>query len=122
MQSKKYIIIGFYLKYLILLLLSKVIWVFQYFDNYFIVYIPLSYLVVKYTFIYPLEKNKYPKKDYLLPVIIGYTILNLIFRMHLLYDICIIVFLLVLKNKNTIVEQETSKYIKEYYEKKNKKI
>ena len=120
MQSKKYIIIGYYLKYLILLSLFKLIWVFQYFDKYFIVYIPLSYLVVKYTFIYPLEKNKYTKKDYLLPVIIGYTILNLIFRMHLLYDICIIVFLLVLKDKNTQIEQDTSKYIKEYYEKKNK--
>ena len=96
MQSKKYIIIGFYIKYLILLLLFKVIWVFQYFDNYFIVYVPLSYLVVKYTFIYPLEKNKY------------------------INDICIIVFLLILKDKNAQIEQETSKYIKEYYEKKNK--
>ena len=120
MQSKKFIIIGYYLKYLIILLLFKFIWVFEYFDNYFIVYIPLSYLVVKYTFIHDLEKNKYKRKDYLFLVVIGYTILNLIFRMHLLYDICIIIFLLILKDKITSNEEDTNKYIKEYYENKNK--
>ena len=105
MRLRYLVIIKYYFNYLILLLIFKNIHYilpinFAELNNYFYVFIPISYLVVKYMFIYDLDKNNYYRKDFLWPVIIGYSILNFIFKMHLFYDIFIILFLLILKDNN----------------------
>ena len=104
-MSKYLVIIKYYFNYLILLLIFKNVHYilpisFDELNNYFLVFIPISYLVVKYIFIYDLDKNNYYRKDFLLPVIIGYSLLNFIFKMHIFYDVFIILFLLILKDNN----------------------
>ena len=88
---------------------------------YALIYIPVAYLVVTYMFIHDLEKNNHLKKRYLIPVLIGYTLLNFILGMPLLYNIAIIVFLILLKGSLVEDTEETLKNIKEYYENKNSK-
>ncbi len=127
MKDKYLVILKYYVNYLILLLIFKYIHIilpvrFDSFGGiYALIYIPIAYLVVKYMFIYDLEKNKHLKKKYLLPVLIGYTLLNFILGMPLLYNIAIIVFLILLKGSLVVDAEETLKNIKEYYEKKNVK-
>ena len=84
-MSKYLVIIKYYFNYLILLLIFKNVHYilpisFDELNNYFLVFIPISYLVVKYIFIYDLDKNNYYRKDFLLPVIIGYSLLNLFLK------------------------------------------
>lgn len=125
-MHKVTIIIKYYIKYLILLLLFKNINLllpitFNDFTGiYSFVYIPISYLVVKYMFIYDLEKHQYSKDKYVLPIIFGYTILNFILSLPLIYNIFIVIFLICLKGVPVIDEEEIAKNIKEYYQNKNK--
>ena len=113
-------VIKYYVKYVILLLIFKNIhyllpisldslsgW-------YNLAYIPICYLVIKFIFIYDLEKNNYLKKYYLVPVFIGYTILNFLFSMPIIYDVCIAIFLIILKGPLVVDEQETWKNIARY--------
>lgn len=113
-------IIRYYVRYIILLLIFKNIhyllpisldslsgW-------YTLTYIPICYLVVRFMFIYDLEKNNYLKKYYLVPVFIGYTTLNFLFSMPIIYDICIIFFLRILRGPLIVDEQETWKNIASY--------
>ena len=127
MDDKYLVILKYYVNYLILLLIFKYMHIilpvkFDEFGGiYALIYIPIAYLVVKYMFIYDLEKNNHIKKRYLLPVLIGYTLLNFILGMPLLYNIAIIVFLILLKGSLVVDTEETLKNIKEYYENKNGK-
>ena len=120
MNLKNKIIIKYYFKYLILLIIFKNIHYLlpvnlEQLNNYFWVFIPISYLVVKYMFIYKLQEDKLTKKELLWPIVIGYTILNLILCMPVFYNLFVLIFLLILKESN--YDQDTDKYIKEYFEK-----
>lgn len=110
-------IIRYYVRYIILLLIFKNIhyllpisldslsgW-------YTLAYIPICYLVVRFMFIYDLEKNNYLKKYYLVPIFIGYTIFNFLFSMPIIYDICIALFLIILRGPLVVDEVETWKNI-----------
>lgn len=124
-MTESTVLIKYYLKYIILLLIFKNINILlpSNFDDfggvYALIYILIAYLVVKYIFIYDLEKNKYLKRKYLLPVVIGYTLLNFILKMPLLYNIFIIIFLIYIKEKPVIDKEKIEKNIKEYYNNKN---
>ncbi len=120
MNLKNKIIIKYYFKYLILLIIFKNIHYLlpvnlEQLNNYFWVFIPISYLVVKYMFIYKLQEDKLTKKELLWPIVIGYTILNLILCMPVFYNLFVLIFLLILKESD--YDQDTDKYIKEYFEK-----
>ena len=119
------IVLKMYFKYLILLLIFKNIGIilpfpFEAFNLYAWVFIPITYLVVKYTFIHELEKNRVLKRYYFLPVLIGYTLLNLILGMPFFYAVGIIIFIIILKGPYVVDEKETARYIDQFYE-NNKK-
>lgn len=109
--------------YVILVIILKSINVilpfnFQYFDAMPIAYIPIGYLVIKNIFCKTLDKMGGCKEDFLWNMVLGYTVINLLFFMPILYDISIVAFLFILKPKNNVdVERETMQYIAEYYEK-----
>ncbi len=122
---KKEVLFKIYLTYLIgVLILGNMHYLVSVsiadFNRYPLVYIPLAYLVVTFFFNRPLEKEDETRKNYLWWGIGGFTIINVIFRMPILYTIFVIVFLLLAKGKKTRIKEETERYIKEYYERKNK--
>ena len=96
-MKKKYLL-KFYFYYFVLALIFKNIQVilpfsFDDFNKYFFVYIPIAFLVIKYMFINELDKNKLLKKYYIIYIIIGYTIINILLKMPILYTIFIILFI-----------------------------
>lgn len=124
MKYKYVTIFKYYLNYFIFLLIFKNINILlsvsiEQLNNYFFVFIPISYLIVKYLFIYDLQKHNYRKKEFLWPILIGFTILNFILKMPIFYNIFIIFFILILKC-NSIADIDTNKYIQEYYQNKDK--
>ena len=87
--------------------------------NYYLIFIPLAYLVVKFIFYYECEKNNVSKRKILIPLLIGTTVLNIILKMHVIYTIFIIIFLIFTKTNYVIDPLENKRIIAEY--KKNKR-
>ncbi len=124
-MEKKYIIFKFIFNYLVLILIFKNIHYlisinFNDLNNFILVYIPICYLVIKYTFINILNKYNLNKNEYIKIVIISYTIINLIFRMPIFYTLFIILFIIILKDKSYI-NNETQKRIDDYFKNKSNK-
>lgn len=123
-QNLKNIII-YYLKYLMLVLICKNINYilpiqFDSLNNFVLIYIPLTYLITKYLFYYDIERKQIRKKDLICQITIGFTIINIIFKMPIMYTIFLLFFLLFIKDKNTMVKEKNDKIIEDYF--KNKKI
>ena len=124
-MEKRYIIFKFIFNYLVLILIFKNIHYlisinFNDLNNFILVYIPICYLVIKYTFINILNKYNLNKSEYIKIVIISYTIINLIFRMPIFYTLFIILFIIILKDKSYI-NNETQKRIDDYFKNKSNK-
>ena len=124
-MEKRYIIFKFIFNYLVLILIFKNIHYlisinFNDLNNFILVYIPICYLVIKYTFINILNKYNLNKNEYIKIVIIIYTIINLIFRMPIFYTLFIILFIIILKDKSYI-NNETQKRIDDYFKNKSNK-
>ena len=118
-------IFKFIFNYLVLILIFKNIHYlisinFNDLNNFILVYIPICYLVIKYTFINILNKYNLNKIEYIKIVIISYTIINLIFRMPIFYTLFIILFIIILKDKSYI-NNETQKRIDDYFKNKSNK-
>ena len=124
-MEKRYIIFKFIFNYLVLILIFKNIHYlisinFNDLNNFILVYIPICYLVIKYTFINILNKYNLNKNEYIKIVIIIYTIINLIFRMPIFYTLFIILFIIILKDKSYI-NNETQKRIDDYFKNNSNK-
>ena len=125
-MSNKFLIFKYAFNYLVLSLIFK----FSHYligvnidslNKYFLVFIPLAFLVVKILFYNDLEKNKLMRKPILGPIIIIFTIINLVCQMPIFYTIMIIVFLILIKNDKSKLEEITNKNIKEYFESQKSK-
>lgn len=102
-QNLKNIII-YYLKYLMLVLICKNINYilpiqFDSLNNFVLIYIPLTYLITKYLFYYDIERKQIRKKDLICQITIGFTIINIIFKMPIMYTIFLLFFCYLLKIK-----------------------
>ena len=123
MKIQKNIIIGYYFKYVVFLLVFKNIHYLLGIGinnllTFPLVFIPIAYLVVKFLFYHDLEKRNLNRKDYLLYIVIGYSVLNLLFLMPILYDLSIVLMLLIIKDQKTNESLIIEKNIREYYENK----
>lgn len=118
-MNKKYLVLKYTIKYLILIIIFKNIHYligihFEELNKFYLVYIPLAFLVVKFLVYYDLEKNKLTRKDILVYLVLNFTIINLIFRMAILYTISIFIFLFILRNDQSKLEEVMTKNISEY--------
>lgn len=125
MDKKLLLIARYYITYVVFLLILKNInyIFFVSFDQlveYFIVFIPIAYIVVKYLVYYDLEKRKFLKKELIWYLVIGFTLFNLIFSMPYVYTGFILLFLIICKDRKTSDLDTINKNICDYY--KNKKL
>ncbi len=126
MSDKRYKIAYYVITYVILVLIFKGIHFilpisFDTLSAYPLVFIPICFLVINNLIIKDLEREELSKKDFVWPLCISFTIINLLFRMPLFYDLCTVLFIILLKGRRVVRKEETLKTIAEYYEKHNKK-
>ncbi len=84
-----------------------------------LIFIPIDFLVIKNIFIKQLEKKCLQKSECIIPITFSYTAINLILKMLIVYTICLILFLIILKDDKNLNSKKTYQNIMEYY--KNKK-
>ena len=125
MIIQKKMLIKIYVRYLLAIVVLKntrylIAFDFDNFNNVPYIYIPIAYLVVNFVFNRVVDKYNLNHHDYVPVIATGFTILNLIFKMPIIYTIFILIFSIYAKTKKTRVKEETTRYIKEYYERKNK--
>lgn len=85
--------------------------------EYWFVFIPIAYLVVKYLIYYDVEKHKLLKRDFVF-LAISFTIINILFSMPYVFSGCIALFVFVCKNKHVNDRNIISKNISDYYNSK----
>lgn len=113
----------YYIIYFVFLIILKNIHyvLFISFDSlleYWFVFIPIAYLVVKYLIYYDIERYSLLKRDFIF-LAFGFTIINILFSMPYIFSGCIVLFLFICKNKKLRGKDVISKNIRDYYNKKN---
>lgn len=123
MSSKLLLFIKYYIIYfLFLVILKNIHYIFLIsFDSlleYWFVFIPIAYLVVKYLIYYDVEKYNLLKGDVVF-LSLSLTVINICFSMPIIFNGCVVLFLFVCKNKKVYDANIISKNINDYYNDKN---
>ena len=123
MDNRVFTILKIAVKYLILVLIFKNIHYlvgikFNDLEPYFIIFIPIVYLTVKYLILIEIKNNNITRKDVLYYLVLYITGINLVFNMPIMYDIIILIFLILSKDKKDNQKEIIEKNISAY---KNKK-
>lgn len=125
MNNKILLIIKYYFVYILFLLILKninyLLFIsFESLIDYWFVFIPISYIAVKYFVYYDLEKTNFVKKDIIWYISVGFTIINIFFSMPYIYTFSILVFLIICKDKETFNRGVIYRNIQDYYEDKKR--
>ena len=119
MKNINKLIIYYNVRYLMLMIIIEYIMSFNFLDGFIPVYIPLSYLIIRFLVIHDIEKKQIKKDDILFYLLTGFTTINIFFHFNIFYDICIVIFLIILKDKKSNQDEIIKKNLEEFY--KNQK-
>ena len=119
MNNKVFTILKIAVKYLILVFIFKNIHYlvgikFNDLEPYFIIFIPIVYLIVKYLILIEFKNNNITRKDVLTYLTLYITGINLIFNMPIMYDIIMLIFLILLKDKKDKQKEIIEKNLRNY--------
>lgn len=86
-----------------------------------IIYVPFAYLAVKCLYYNDASKNSVllDEKTFL-TALFGFTVINIIFFIHIVLLLSIAFFMVFLERKRTKNDRDTTNYIDEYFKMKNK--
>lgn len=118
-------LVKYFINYLLLVLIGLNFGILSPYQN-IISAILYHYLIVRYTIIYPLEKNDISKKDNLLSLITGVAIINMVMfilvRYNIYYSVILILATIIFLTLSKGIKEKNSdiigKNIKEYYDNK----
>lgn len=86
-----------------------------------IIYVPFAYLAVKCLYYNDASKNSVLLDEQtFLTVLFGFTVINIIFFIHIVLLLSIAFFMVFLERKRTKNDRDTTNYIDEYFKMKNK--
>ncbi len=90
-------------------------------SNFPLAFIPLTFLIERFIVAREFENLSLSKIEFIPTIIIGFTFLNILFKMPILYDLFLIVFLIIQKDRSMYSEKQTQKNIQEYFSKHSQK-
>ncbi len=89
--------------------------------NFPLAFIPLTFLIERFLVAREFENHSLSKIEFIPTIIIGCTLLNILLKMPILYDLFFIIFLIIQKDRSMYSEKQTQKNIQEYFSKQKPK-